>query len=116
MIRFILRCAIAALSLGLTVYLFATGFWGWGIVMILITAFIGLSFIRNENMILALNQMRQGNTDKASYYINKITQSLNLFAIFYRKFNIFDHINFYNFITNEQFKRSCIQTEFINSI
>ena len=41
--------------------------------MILITAIIGFSFFRNENMILALNQMRQGNTDKAKKYINKIT-------------------------------------------
>ncbi|MBU2019982.1 MAG: DUF2892 domain-containing protein [Bacteroidetes bacterium] len=73
MIRFILRCAIAALSLGLTTYLFATGSWGWGIVLIFVSAIIILSFFRNENMVLALNQMRQGNTDKAAYYINKIT-------------------------------------------
>ncbi len=41
--------------------------------MILMTAIIVFSFFRNENMILALNQMRQGNTDKAKRYINKIT-------------------------------------------
>jgi hypothetical protein len=73
MIRFIIRCAIALLSVFLTVYLFATGYWGWGIVMIFVTAIVGLSFFRNENMILALNQMRLGNTDKAKYYMNKIT-------------------------------------------
>lgn len=73
MIRFILRCTIAFLSLFFTVYLFATGYWGWGIVLILVTAIIGLTFFRNENMILALNQMRLGNTDKAKYYMNKIT-------------------------------------------
>ena len=32
-----------------------------------------MSFFRNENMILALNQMRTGNTDKALKYINRIT-------------------------------------------
>ena len=49
------------------------GFWGWGITFIFVTAIIILSFFRNERMILALNQMRLGNTDKAKYHINKIT-------------------------------------------
>lgn len=73
MIGFIIRCAIAALSLFLTVYTFATGYWGWGISLIFVTAIIGLSFFRNENMILALNQMRVGNQDKAKKYLNRIT-------------------------------------------
>jgi len=73
MISFIIRCALAAASLFFTVALFYNGYWGWGICMILITAIIGFSFFRNENMILALNQMRQGDTEKAKKYINKIT-------------------------------------------
>ena len=73
MITFIIRCALAAASLFGTVALFYNGYWGWGICMILVTAVIGFSFFRNENMILALNQMRQGNTDKAKHFINKIT-------------------------------------------
>lgn len=73
MIGFILRCLVAALTLGLTVVLFATGHWGWGITMIFPLAIVILSFFRNENMILALNQMRIGNTDKAKKYINKIS-------------------------------------------
>jgi hypothetical protein len=73
MISFILRCTLAALSLFSTVALFYNGYWGWGILMILVTAIVGFSFFRNENMILALNQMRLGNTDKAKRYINKIT-------------------------------------------
>lgn len=73
MIRFILRCVLALASIFFTVYLFATGYWGWGIMMILLTAIVILSFFRNENMILALNQMRLGNTDKAKYYMNKVT-------------------------------------------
>lgn len=73
MIGFIIRCLVAALALFFNVYLFATGYWGWGISMIFIVAIIGLSFFRNENMILALNQMRVGNQDKAKKYINKIT-------------------------------------------
>ncbi len=73
MIRFIIRCALALASLVFTVILFAQGHWGWGIVMILVTAIVGLTFFRNENMILAMNQMRLGNTDKAKMHMNKIT-------------------------------------------
>ncbi len=73
MIGFILRCMVAALVLGLTVVLFASGHWGWGITMIFPLAIVVLSFFRNENMILALNQMRIGNTEKAKKYINKIS-------------------------------------------
>jgi len=74
MIGFIIRCAIAALSLGLTSYSFYDGHWGWGIVMILVTGIVALSFFRNENMILALNQMRVGNHEKANKYLKRITR------------------------------------------
>lgn len=73
MIRFIIRCILALAALFFTVVLFANGSWGWGIVMIFVTALIGLTFFRNENMVLALNQMRLGNTEKAAYYVNRIT-------------------------------------------
>ena len=73
MIGFIIRCIVAALTLGFNVYLFYTWSWGWGIFMIFISALVVLSFFRNENMILALNQMRTGNTEKALKYINRIT-------------------------------------------
>lgn len=73
MTSFIIRCALAAATLFFTVYLFATGHWGWGLTFILPLALVILSFFRNENMILALNQMRLGDTEKAKRYINKIT-------------------------------------------
>ena len=73
MIGFIIRCIVATLTLGFNTYLFYSGSWGWGIFMIFISALVVLSFFRNENMILALNQMRTGNTDKALKYINRIT-------------------------------------------
>lgn len=73
MIGFIIRCVLAAASIFFTVSLFYNGYWGWGIVMIFVTALVGFSFFRNEKMILALNQMRQGNTDKAKFHINRIT-------------------------------------------
>ena len=73
MIRFIIRCAIAAAALFLTVALFYNGYWGWGIVMILMLVIIGFTFFRDERMILALNAMRSGDTEKAKAKINKIT-------------------------------------------
>jgi hypothetical protein len=73
MIGFSIRIFVALATLGFTVYLFATGHWGWGITMIFPVAIVILSFFRNENMILALNQMRLGDTDKARKYINKIS-------------------------------------------
>jgi hypothetical protein len=73
MISFIIRCFIALAALSFNTWLFVSGHWGWGIVFIFVTALIILSFFRNERMILALNQMRLGNTDKAKIHINKIT-------------------------------------------
>lgn len=73
MIGFIIKCAIALISLLGTVSLFANGYWGWGIVMILVTAFIGIFFFRHERVIMAFYHMRLGNQDKAKYHFNKIT-------------------------------------------
>lgn len=73
MTAFIIRIILALVATCFNVYLFASGHWGWGIFFIFITALIILSFFRNENMILALNQMRVGNQDKAKVYINKIS-------------------------------------------
>jgi hypothetical protein len=73
MIAFIIRIVLALVATGFNVYLFTTGHWGWGITFIFLTALIILSFFRNENVLLALNQMRVGNTDKAKKYIDKIS-------------------------------------------
>jgi len=72
MLNFIIRCILAVSSISYVVYLFAIGHWGWAITMIFVAAIIVLSFFRNERMILGLNQMRIGNTDKAKMHINKI--------------------------------------------
>ena len=74
MLGFIIRCILTAASLFLTVYSFGTGHWGWGIVMIFVTALVVLTFFRNVYMIMALNQMRVGNQEKAHDYIKKITR------------------------------------------
>ena len=73
MIGFIIRCVLALGTIRGAVALFYTGRWGWGITMIPLIALVVLSFFRNESMVLALNQMRLGNTEKARKFINKIT-------------------------------------------
>lgn len=72
MIGFIIKLLLSALSLFSTVYFFYDGSWGWGIVFIFITALFILSLFRNENIILALNQMRLQNVEKARKYLLRI--------------------------------------------
>ncbi|PHR50072.1 MAG: hypothetical protein COA32_02760 [Fluviicola sp.] len=72
MIGFIIRTILALAAVGFNVYLFYVGSWGWGITFILVTALIILSFFRNENVILALYQMRLGKQEKAWKYLNRI--------------------------------------------
>ena len=73
MFGFIIRCFLTAGLLFSTVALFFNGYWGWGITMIFPTAIVIFSFFRNEQMVLALNAMRTGDTEKAKARINKIT-------------------------------------------
>ncbi len=73
MLRFIIRSIIALASLAFTVALFYNGYWGWGIVMIFVLVIIGFTFFRDERMIMALNAMRSGDTEKAGMYVRKIT-------------------------------------------
>jgi tetratricopeptide (TPR) repeat protein len=73
MTGFIIRISIALGFLSALVYMFISGDWGWGLFLLLPLALVMLSFFRNENMILALNQMRLGNQDKAKKYINRIS-------------------------------------------
>jgi len=72
MLGFILRILVSLGLLSFTIYLFGSGSWGWGILMIFPTLIVGFTFFRNENMILALNQMRLGNQEKAKKHINRI--------------------------------------------
>lgn len=72
MIGFIIRTILALAAVSFNVYLFYVGSWGWGISFIFVTALIILSFFRNENVILALYQMRLGKQEKAWKYLNRI--------------------------------------------
>jgi len=73
MTGFILRIFIALTLLFGTIILFYTGYWGWGITSVFPLALVIFSFFRNEHVILALNQMRIGNQEKAKKHINRIS-------------------------------------------
>ncbi len=73
MTGFILRIFIALTLLFGTIILFSTGYWGWGITSVFPLALVIFSFFRNEHVILALNQMRIGNQEKAKKHINRIS-------------------------------------------
>ncbi|HIP35843.1 MAG TPA: tetratricopeptide repeat protein [Crocinitomix sp.] len=74
MIGLIIKLVLSLASFVSTFMLFANGYWGWGIVMILITAIIVLTIFRNEWIILAFNQLRLQNVEKAAKYLNRIKQ------------------------------------------
>lgn len=74
MIGLIVKIALSLAAFIFTVFLFATGSWGWGIMMVLVTAIIVLTIFRNEYILLAFNQMRQQNQEKALHYLKKIKQ------------------------------------------
>ncbi|MBN4072502.1 DUF2892 domain-containing protein [Crocinitomix catalasitica] len=74
MIALILKLLLSGGSLFYTGYLFYDGSWGWAICFIFVTALFTLSIFRNENILLALNQMRMQNQEKAAKYLNRIKQ------------------------------------------
>jgi tetratricopeptide (TPR) repeat protein len=113
MIGFIIRVLVALAALGFNVYLFATGYWGWGITFIFVTALIILSFFRNEHVIIALYNMRLGKQDKAWKALNKIKQPQYLIKkqhayVLYLK-GMLGLQNDMGFAQSEQFIRKALQ-------
>lgn len=74
MIGLIIKIVLSLASFISTIMLFANGYWGWGIVMILVTTIIVLTIFRNEWIILTVNQLRLQNMDKAAKYLSRIKQ------------------------------------------
>ena len=72
MIGLLLKIILSLSSFAYTVYLFANGYWGWGIVMALVTVIITLTIFRNEWILLTMVQLRQQNMEKATKYLNRI--------------------------------------------
>lgn len=68
-----IRIIIAVVLLIGTVALFFFGQWGWGILGILLTIIVTVTFFFNEYMLIAQYYLRKENMDKAAQWLNRIT-------------------------------------------
>ncbi len=68
----IIRLITACLVLGGAVALFFFGFWGWGILAVLLAILVFVTFFFNEKMLLAQYYLRKENMDKAQAWLDKI--------------------------------------------
>lgn len=69
----IIRLIVGFALLGGAVTLMVFGFWGWGILAVLISVLVLVTYFFNENMLLAQWFLRKDNMTKAEAYLNKIT-------------------------------------------
>lgn len=66
------RIGVSALMVGYAGYLIYDGYWGWSIWIILLAALVVLTIFRNEQIIFAMLQIRQGNIPKAEKALVRI--------------------------------------------
>lgn len=66
------RIGVSALLVGYAGYLIYDGYWGWSIWIILLAALVVLTIFRNEQIIFAMLQIRQGNIPKAEKALLRI--------------------------------------------
>lgn len=67
------RIILAFVLLGGAVSLIVFGFWGWGILTLILAILICVTFFFNENMLIAQFYLRKENMEKAKQWLNKIT-------------------------------------------
>lgn len=68
-----IRIILAFIFLGASVSLFVFGYWGWGILTLLLAILVFVTFFFNENMLIAQFYLRKENMDKAKQWLNKIS-------------------------------------------
>ena len=69
----IIKIALSAAAFGFTVYLFATGSWGYGIWMLLLTTILVVFTLRSVRLLWSLIQLRRQKLDKAVKIVDGIT-------------------------------------------
>lgn len=67
-----IRLVLAAVMLGAAVTLIVFGHWGWGILLILLSIIVAVTFFFNEKMLLAQYFLRKDNMDQAESWLRKI--------------------------------------------
>ncbi|TKC09038.1 DUF2892 domain-containing protein [Pedobacter frigoris] len=66
------RLIIGGVLLGASIAIFFTSFWGWGILGVLLSVLVVVTFFFHENMLLAQWFLRKDNMAKAEVYLRKI--------------------------------------------
>ncbi|WP_432714715.1 DUF2892 domain-containing protein [Pedobacter sp.] len=69
----IVRLIIGFAILGASIALMIFGFWGWGILALLISILVIVTYFYNENMLLAQWFLRKDNMPKAEQFLKRIT-------------------------------------------
>jgi hypothetical protein len=69
----IVRLIIGFAILGASIALMIFGFWGWGILALLISILVIVTYFFNENMLLAQWFLRKDNMPKAEQFLKRIT-------------------------------------------
>ncbi|MEJ5963071.1 DUF2892 domain-containing protein [Pedobacter immunditicola] len=69
----IVRLIIGFAILGASITLMVFGFWGWGILVLLLSILVIVTYFFNENMLLAQWFLRKDNMPKAEQFLNRIT-------------------------------------------
>lgn len=69
----IVRLIVGFVVLGAAIALMIFGFWGWGVLAVLICILIVATFFYNENMLLAQWFLRKDDMPKAESFLKKIT-------------------------------------------
>jgi len=69
----IVRLIIGFAILGASITLMVFSFWGWGILVLLLSILVFVTYFFNENMLLAQWFLRKDNMPKAEQFLNRIT-------------------------------------------
>ena len=69
----IIRLIVGFLLLGGAIALFVFGFWPWGILAVILSLIVLVTFFFNENMLIAQWFLRKDNMPKAEKFLKRIT-------------------------------------------
>ena len=69
----LIRLIIGFAFVGAAVALFVFGFWGWGILAILLSILVFVTYYYHENMLIAQWYLRKDKMEKAEVFLGKIT-------------------------------------------
>lgn len=68
----IVRLIVGFVILGAAVALFVFGYWGWGILAVLLSTLVFVTFFYNENMLITQWYLRKDNMEKAEVFLGRV--------------------------------------------